>query len=191
MADELAVAVDGLKRVRPGVEPKAPPALVRSNRWQRIVLSVQRHCCVALVEGRRATEDEDIFTAEDGSHALPHAGLLLFAGPLPEHMPGGVCLRLVRLVADTAFTDEAARAHNSANRTLDLRTLRLQSDQRRLLSQLCLAPLKLSPKPLPIWLHTTFLAEFGDPFIEQTVRSTGRVGSARVQLRYRLFSDIY
>ncbi len=44
--------------------------------------------------------------------------------------------------------------------------------------KLSLASLRIHPRPAPIWTDTSFLAEFGDPFIEQTGYEQGTVYAA-------------
>jgi hypothetical protein len=44
--------------------------------------------------------------------------------------------------------------------------------------KLSLASLRIHPRPSPIWTDTSFLAEFGDPFVEQTGYEQGTIYAA-------------
>ena len=73
---------------------------------------------------------------------------------------------------------EAVRAAAFNNRIVDVQGLRSQAARRRMLGQLCLAPLRLRSPPSPIWLEGCFLAEFCDAFLEATGLEDGQLFSA-------------
>lgn len=61
--------------------------------------------------------------------------------------------------------DVRASAHN--NRVVDVIGLRSQTQRRKLMGKLALAPLKAG-RPRTVWTEGSFLAEFGDAFLEGT-----------------------
>jgi hypothetical protein len=86
----------------------------------------------------------------------------------------------VRTEAQNASTIRAS-AHNG--RIVNVQALKSQAARRRLLAQLSLAPLRLSLPPRPTWTEPSFLAEFGDSFLEQTGLEGGSMyGALRVMV---------
>jgi hypothetical protein len=70
------------------------------------------------------------------------------------------------------------RASAKTNFIINTRNLRSEAERRKLMSKFSLAALRISPTPRPIWTEASFMAEFGDSFLEATGLEGGSVFNA-------------
>lgn len=97
----------------------------------------------------------------------------------PENMPGGLGLRLAQ-VLKKAWSETQVKTENSNHKVLNIKDMRMAAGLHKMMSQLVLAPLKLTPRPIPFFRDTNFIAEFADPYVQNSV-----------QLIYLKYSLIY
>lgn len=168
----------------------AKGAKVKSNRWQRVTVSVAGSSMATYVDGELCYASDHLPGGKDDRYSLSTQGLQLFGSSKPQLMPGGILVRYVSpslLSSDTnrflqvrseALDAEAVRASTFNNRIVDVQGLRSRAQRRRLMAKLSLAPLRLQRQAQPIWTEGSFLAEFGDAFLEGTGLEGGNILSA-------------
>lgn len=147
-------------------------AKVKKSEWKRVVIAVK--CAESKkTKGEYRTWvgteagvilKEEAFEAND-RFSIDPSNLFLFSSAQSSMMPGRIAVRTIRV------TKKFSSDHDVKNdRALGKLVSKFDEDRKLEVSEqrrgLSLAP--LFPKPRPMWAAPTFVAAFGDAFIENT-----------------------